>query len=59
MDKKTVDLLRLRAFLLKKTRSWFEENYYTEVQGPILVPSFAKSSNSFEVKYFGKKAIPN
>ncbi len=56
IDKKTVDLLKVRAFLLKKARSWFDNNGYIEVQAPILVPALGESSNSFEVKYYDKRA---
>jgi len=31
IDKKTIDLLKLRAFLLKKARSWLDNNGYLEV----------------------------
>ena len=56
IDKKTVDLLKVRAFLLKKARSWFDNNGYIEVQAPILVPALGESPNSFEVKYYDKRA---
>ena len=56
INERTAYLLRIRAFLLKKARSWFDNNGYTEAQGPILVPSNAKSSNSFTFKYYNKKA---
>jgi asparaginyl-tRNA synthetase len=56
IDAKGTDLLKIRAFLLKKTREWFENNCYIETQGPILLPSESKSSTAFEVKYFNKKA---
>ncbi len=56
IDKKTVDLLKVRAFLLKKVRSWFDNNGYIEVQAPILVPALGESPNSFEVKYYDKRA---
>lgn len=56
MDNRTVDLLKVRAFLLKKARNWFDNAGYVEVQAPILVPGLGESTNSFEVKYFDKRA---
>jgi aspartyl/asparaginyl-tRNA synthetase len=57
IDKKKVDLLKVRAFLLEKARSWFDNNGYIEVQAPILVPAaLEESPNSLEVKYYDKKA---
>ncbi|MGA3291426.1 MAG: hypothetical protein ABSD42_14455 [Candidatus Bathyarchaeia archaeon] len=43
MDKRKY-LLKLKSFLLKKARSWFEDNGYVEVQGPMLVPAFGSGS---------------
>jgi asparaginyl-tRNA synthetase len=56
INERIAHLLRIRAFLLKKARSWFDSNGYIEAQGPILVPSHAKSSNSFSVKCYDKNA---
>ncbi len=49
-------MLKVRHFLLKKVRSWFEDEGYLEVQAPILIPALGKWANSFEVKYFDNKA---
>jgi len=56
INERVAQVLRVRAFLLKKARSWFDNNGYIEAQGPILVPLHAKSSNSFLVKYYDEKA---
>jgi asparaginyl-tRNA synthetase len=56
INERTAHLLRIRAFLLKKARSWFDNNGYIEAQGPILVPPHAKSSTSFSVNYYDKNS---
>jgi asparaginyl-tRNA synthetase len=56
MDKRTIDLLKVRAFIQKKAREWFDDFGFIEVQGPILIPALSESPNSLEVKYFEKKA---
>ena len=56
IDKKTSIVLKVRAFLLKQARSWFDDNGYLEVQSPILVPALGESPTSFEVKYYDQRA---
>ncbi len=56
MNDETLNVLKVRAFLLKETRKWFDDNGYIEVQAPILTPALGQLPNSFEVKYFDKKA---
>lgn len=56
ISEKTACVLKVRDFLLKRARSWFEDNGYFEVQTPILTPALGKRAGSFEVKYFDGKA---
>ncbi|MCW4030133.1 MAG: hypothetical protein NWE92_10870 [Candidatus Bathyarchaeota archaeon] len=56
MDLNTINLVKVRAFLLTQARDWFKNNGYLEVQSPIIVPALTQSSNSFEVKYYDKGA---
>jgi asparaginyl-tRNA synthetase len=53
---KTIKILKIRAKLLEAARSWFKQNNYTEVQGPIIIPTVGDWTGSFEIKYFNKKA---
>ncbi len=55
LTQQTVNLLKVRAFILKKAREYLDKQGFFEVQGPILVPVSAGSSNSFEVKYYDSK----
>lgn len=56
ISKQTIRAIKIRAFLLNKARGWLNDKGYIEVQGPVLIPSFGKSPNAIEVKYFDKKA---
>jgi asparaginyl-tRNA synthetase len=55
-NKSAICMIKLRAFLLHEARCWLSDNGYIEVQGPVLVPLLAESSNSLEVKYYDQKA---
>ena len=56
INEKTANVLKVRAFVLKKARSWFEDNNYVEVQAPILIPALSRSSTSFRLKYYDRSA---
>ena len=49
-------LLSIRAKFLAESRKWFADNSFTEVQGPIIVPSLGENNFSFSLSYFGGKA---
>ncbi len=55
-NQKRKAIIKVRAKTLKIARSWFDKNNFTEVQGPVLMPAFGDWPNSFQVKYFDKKA---
>ncbi len=55
LTQQTANLLKVRAFILKKAREYLDKQGFFEVQGPILVPLSAGSSNSFEVNYYDSK----
>lgn len=56
IDEKTVNVLKIRAKLLDAARCWFNNKDYVEVHGPTTIPAVGEWPNSFEVRYFDKKA---
>ena len=56
VSKKLKSILNVRAKLLSATRIWFNQQSFTEVQGPTLIPGIGDWPGYFEVNYFGKKA---
>ncbi len=55
-SKRKQAIMKVRAKVLNATRKWFNQQGYTEVQGPILIPAVGEWPGHFEVKYFDKKA---
>jgi asparaginyl-tRNA synthetase len=49
-------IMKVRAKLLDAARQWFNQNGYTEVHGPTIIPAVGDWPSHFEVKYFDKKA---
>jgi len=49
-------VMKVRAKLLDAARWWFHRHGFIEVHGPTIIPAFGDWPNSFEVKYFDKKA---
>lgn len=56
LNKKMVDILKIRAQTIQTAREWFKTNSYIEVQGPIIIPANNKWPNYLETKIFNKKA---
>jgi len=48
--------MKVRAKLLNAARWWFNQHDFIEVHGPTIIPATGDRPNSFEVKYFDKKA---
>jgi asparaginyl-tRNA synthetase len=42
--------------ILSSARKWFDQEGYTEVHGPTIIPAVGEWPGHFEVKYFDKKA---
>ena len=55
-EQKKRAILKVRAKMLNSARVWFNQQGFTEVQGPILIPATGEWAGHFEVKYFDKKA---
>jgi len=49
-------VLKIRAKAIDAARLWFNQQKFTEVQGPILLPAVGDRPNSFKVNYFDKTA---
>lgn len=49
-------VLTVRAKVLNSARHWFNNQGFTEVQGPTIIPATGEWAGHFEVKYFDKKA---
>ncbi|PVX23233.1 MAG: asparagine--tRNA ligase [Candidatus Bathyarchaeum sp.] len=49
-------VLKVRAKVFNLARCWFNDQGFTEIQGPTIIPATGEWSGSFEVKYFDKKA---
>jgi len=49
-------ILQIRAKTLGAARTWFNQNDFTEVQGPTIIPAVGDRPNCFPIKYFNKKA---
>jgi len=56
LNQKRKAIIKVRAKTLKMARSWFDQNDFIEVQGPVLMPAMGRWPNSFQVKYFGNEA---
>ncbi|MCW4014766.1 MAG: asparagine--tRNA ligase [Candidatus Bathyarchaeota archaeon] len=56
-DQRKRAVLKVRAKVLNSARSWFNDQGFTEVQGPTIIPATGEWSGYFEVKYFEKKAF--
>jgi asparaginyl-tRNA synthetase len=50
-------LLKIRAKVFAEARTWLNNQGFTEVQGPILLPATGARANSFKVNYFGHDAF--
>ena len=50
-------LLKIRAKVFEEARTWLNNQGFTEVQGPILLPATGTRANSFKVDYFGQDAF--
>lgn len=48
--------MKVRAKILNATRNWLNQQGFTEVQGPTMIPAVGEWPNHFEIKYFDKKA---
>jgi len=55
-SEKSRAVMKIRAKLLDAARWWFNRHDYIEVHGPTIIPAAGDWPNSFEVKYFDKKA---
>jgi asparaginyl-tRNA synthetase len=55
-SKRKQAIMKVRAKVLNATRMWFDQQDYTEVQGPTIIPAVGEWPGYFEVKYFDKKA---
>ena len=55
-NQKRKAVLKVRAKVLNSARNWFNNQGFTEVQGPTLIPATGEWPSHFEVKYFDKKA---
>jgi len=55
-SEKSKAVMKVRAKLLNAARWWFNRHDFTEVHGPTIIPATGDWPNSFEVKYFNKKA---
>jgi asparaginyl-tRNA synthetase len=55
-SKRKQAIMKVRAKVLKATRTWFDQQDYTEVQGPTIIPAVGEWLSYFKVKYFDKKA---
>jgi asparaginyl-tRNA synthetase len=55
-DQKKRATLKVRAKVFNSARHWFNNQGFTEVQGPTIIPANGEWSGHFEVKYFDKKA---
>ena len=55
-NKRKQAILKVKAKVLNATRRWFNQQGYTEVQGPTIIPAVGEWPGHFEVKYFDKKA---
>lgn len=55
-DEKKQAIMKVRAKVLDATRIWFNQQGYTEVHGPTIIPAVGEWFSYFEVKYFDKKA---
>jgi asparaginyl-tRNA synthetase len=56
LDEKMIKVLKIRAKVLDAARCWFNLNDYVEVHGPTIIPAVGDRPDSFEIKYFDKKA---
>jgi asparaginyl-tRNA synthetase len=55
-SEKLKSILKVRAKVLDAARTWFNQQDFTEVHGPTLIPGVGDWHGYFEVKYFDKKA---
>lgn len=55
-SEKLKSILKVRAKVLNATRMWFNQQDFTEVHGPTIIPAAGDWPGYFEVKYFDKKA---
>jgi asparaginyl-tRNA synthetase len=55
-SEKLKSILKVRAKVLNATRIWFNQQNFTEVHGPTIIPATGEWPGYFEVKYFDKKA---
>ncbi len=55
-DQKKRAVLKVRAKVVNSARCWFNNQGFTEVHGPTLIPAVGEWAGYFEVKYFDKKA---
>ncbi len=55
-DQRKRAVLKVRAKVFNAARRWFNNQGFTEVQGPTIIPATGEWAGHFEVKYFDKKA---
>src|SRR5262245_38946142 len=52
-----MEILKIRASVLKYIRIWLDKNGYLEIPTPILISDPMQTELSFKLDYFGKKAF--
>lgn len=56
LNKKMIDVLKIRSKIIQMARDWFKTNKYIEVQGPIIIPKHQDWPSYLSTRISNKKA---